>query len=37
MRTRARTRPSFDTRLLAMGWLLLAASVWLLAAPWLSL
>ncbi len=35
MRTRARTRPRFDTRLLATGWLLLAACAWLLAPPWL--
>jgi hypothetical protein len=37
MTTRARTRQRFDTRLLAMGWPLLAASVWLLAAYWLPL
>lgn len=37
MKTRARTSPRLDTRLLAIGWLLLAASVWLLAAPWLPL
>ena len=32
MRTRAHTSSSFDTRSLAMGWLLLTPSVWL-AAP----
>lgn len=37
MRSLARTRPRIDTRLLAMGWLLLAVSVWLPAALWLPL
>jgi hypothetical protein len=37
MTTRARTRPSFDTWLFAMGWPLPAASFGVLAAPWFSL
>lgn len=34
MTTRAHTRPSFNIKRLAMAWLLLAASVWMLVAPW---
>lgn len=37
MTTRARIQPSFDTRIFAMGGLLLAACAWLPTASWFPL